>query len=213
MEDLPQKEIIDGFLQKYKYYFLVILVGLVFIGGGFLLTKRSLPFSSTKVEVLENSSDESVDKIITVEVSGAVITPGVYKMKNGSRIDDLLIIAGGFSGVADRVWSDKYLNRASKLTDGQKVYIPSVNQQSEVLSAKNGGVDQSVSSGFSSDSDKLININTSSLSELDTLPGIGPTYAQKMIEHRPYSKTEELVSSGAITQTLYEKIKNNITIY
>jgi competence protein ComEA len=59
----------------------------------------------------------------------------------------------------------------------------------------------------------MININSASVSELDTLSGIGPTYAQKIVEHRPYSKPEDLVTSGAITQTLYEKIKNNITVY
>ena len=58
-------------------------------------------------------------------------------MPSGSRIDDLLILSGGFSGDADRTWTEKYLNRAG-LTDGQKIYIP----QSGEISAKTGGVNQ-----------------------------------------------------------------------
>lgn len=213
MEDLPPKFNVGLFLQKYRYYLLIVLVGLIFVGGGILFFKKDLNFTGTKVEILQTSDNRNLDEPITAEISGAVINPGVYKMIGGSRIDDLLVAAGGFSANADRVWSDKYLNRAAKITDGQKVYIPSVDEHSEVLSAKTGVVDQSVSLVISTDSNSLININTGSITDLDSLPGIGPVYAQKIIDHRPYSKPEDLVSSGALTQTLYEKIKNSVTVY
>jgi len=58
-----------------------------------------------------------------------------------------------------------------------------------------------------------MNINTVSLQTLDSLPGIGPVYAQNIIEHRPYSDVQELVSKGAIKQSLYDKIKNLISVY
>lgn len=213
MEDLPQKFYFDEFLQKYRYHILLILLGLVLIGGGFIFLKKSFGVPSTKVEILQSAQSIEGDGEITAEISGAVINPGVYKLKNGSRIDDLLITAGGFSEDADRVWAEKYLNRAAKLTDGQKVYVISLSEQSESSSAKSGGGYQTISSNFSSDSNKFININSASVSELDSLSGIGPVYAQKIVEHRPYSKTEDLVTSGVITQTLYEKIKNSITTY
>lgn len=199
---------------KYRYYILAILIGVIFVGGGFLFFKKSLEFTGTKVEILK-SEDIGSDghQVLTAEIAGSVIKPGVYKLPGGSRIDDLLITAGGFSAQADRVWTDKYLNRASVLTDGQKVYIPSVDEQSQTSSANSGRVYQNGTSEFSSDSKGLININTASLNQLDELPGIGPKYGQKIIDHRPYSKTEELVTKGAITQTLYEKIKDSITIY
>lgn len=203
----------NEFFLKYRFHILIILIGLILVGGGILFFKKDFNLSGSKVEILETSSSQNNTGEITVEVSGAVINPGVYKLSNGSRIDDLLVVSGGFSADADRVWSDKYLNRASKLTDGQKVYLPSVNQQSGNASANFSGVCQSGSSDFSSDSSSFININAASLQELDSLPGIGPVYAQKIIDHRPYSKTEDLVASGAITQILYEKIKNNITVY
>lgn len=204
---------LETFLQKYRFYILIILVGLILTALGILFVKKDMSFSGSKVEILGTSDGAATGGEITVEISGAVINPGVYKLQNGSRIDDLLIAGGGFSASADRGWSDKYLNRAAKLTDGQKVFIPVVNQQTEVGSANSTGVYQSGSSQNSSDSNSLVNINTSTLSELDSLPGIGPVYAQKIIDHRPYSKIEDLVESGAVTQTLYEKIKNNVTVY
>ncbi len=213
MEDLPQKFDVGFFLQKYRYHLLIVLLGLILVGGGILLFKKDLNFSGTKVEILQTSDTKNSGGEITAEISGAVINPGVYKLVDGSRIDDLLIVSGGFSADADRVWCDKYLNRAAKITDGQKVFVPSINEHSDVLSAKTGAVDQSVSSTNLTDSNSLININTGSITDLDSLPGIGPVYAQKIIDHRPYSKPEDLVSGGALTQTLYEKIKNLITVY
>jgi competence protein ComEA len=180
---------------------------------GAFIVKSGLTSSSTKVEVLSGTTSGGVTGEIMVEVAGEIMGPGVYKLPAGSRVEDLLTLSGGFSGNADRLWTDKYLNRAAKLTDGQKVFIPSLNEQSGVLSAKTSGGDQTVSSTFSSDSNTLININTSSLGELDSLPGIGPVYGQSIIEHRPYSTLEELVSGGAIKQSLYDKIKDRITIY
>ncbi len=214
MEELPQSPNFDEFLQKYRYQILIVLLGLIFIGGGILFYKKDLNFTGTKVEVLKSgnlTADTNQDLI--VEISGAVINSGVYKLPAGSRINDLLVISGGFSADADRVWTDKYLNRAAKLSDGQKIYIPIVNKQTDVLSANSEVVYQSASSTIQSDSNGLVNINSASLSQLDSLPGIGPVYGQKIIDQRPYSKTEELVTSGAITQTIYEKIKNSVTVY
>lgn len=201
----------ENFLTSSRNRYLIFLglVGTILIGGGIFFSKMDLNTPSTKVEVLNAAGEVRDTKEITVEVSGSVIKPGVYKLADGSRVEDLIIISGGFSLLADRNWVDKYLNRASKLTDGQKVYIP----QSGSESAKNNGVDQNTSPAFSPDSNGLININSADLKSLDSLPGIGPVYAQNIIEHRPYSILEELVSKGAIKQSLYDKIKNLISVY
>lgn len=204
---------IDELFIKYRYPLLILLTGLILVLFGIFIVKSGITPSSTKVEVLSGTTSGQATTEIAVEVAGEILSPGVYKLPTGSRVEDLLIISGGLTAAADRNWTDKYLNRAAKLTDGQKVYIPSLNEQSDVLSAKITGGDQTVSSTFSSDSNALININTSSLGELDKLPGIGPVYGQSIIEHRPYSTTQELVSTGAIKQSLFDKIKDKITIY
>lgn len=194
---------------KYRYPILIILLGLILTAFGVLFYKKDVLAPQTKVEVLNAIAVSQTGMDITTEIAGSVVRPGVYKMPSGSRIDDLLILSGGFSGDADRTWTEKYLNRAGVLTDGQKIYIP----HSGEISAKSGGGDQTVSGVFSSDSNDLISINNATLKELDALPGIGPTYGQNIIEHRPYSTLEELVSKGAIKQSLYDKIKDKITIY
>lgn len=204
---------LNEFLLKNRFYILAVLVGLVLVGAGILFFKKDPNFLGTKVEVLQSAGNVSGGGEITAEISGSVIFPGVYKLPEGSRVDDLLVASGGFRADADRVWTDKYLNRAAKLTDGQKVFIPSVDEHSDGASAKNSGVYQTGTSTFSSDSTNMINVNTATPDQLDSLPGIGPAFAQKIIDHRPYSKTEELVSSGAITQTIYEKVKNQVTVY
>ncbi len=170
---------------------------MIFLGLGVLFFRNKggvvVGLSSTKVEVL-NSPEESGGTLseIVVEVSGQVEKPGVYKLPFGSRVEDALIMSGGFSSSADRVWVEKSLNRAAKLSDGQKIYIP-----------------QKGTSSLSN----LININTADAKTLDTLPGIGQVYGQSIIEHRPYSNIEELLSKGILKTGVYEKIKDKITVY
>ncbi|HUC94380.1 MAG TPA: ComEA family DNA-binding protein [Candidatus Saccharimonadales bacterium] len=203
----------ENLFLKYRYPLLIFIVGLTLTACGLFFSKSGLLSSPTKVEVLQATTSGQISGEITVEIAGEVLSPGVYKLPRESRVDDLLVAAGGFSADADRGWTDKYLNRAAKLTDGQKVYIPPANQQIDESSAKSSGGYKTVSSDFSSDSNNLVNINTASSAELDSLPGIGPVYAQNIIEHRPYSTSEELVSKGAIKQSLYDKIKDKISVY
>jgi len=201
---------IDGFLFRFRYPLIFFLLGLILIGGGIIYLRTGFKFSGTRVEVLDETIATESGKLITVEISGSVEKPGVYKLVDSSRIDDLLITAGGFSTGADREWTDKYLNRAARLTDGQKIFIP---QHSSEATAKENGIDQSVSPTFSSDSKVLININNASLGQLDALPGIGQVYGQNIIEHRPYSTVEELLSKGALKKSVYEKVKELVSVY
>lgn len=206
-----------GLIPKYYILLAFSLVGLILIGFGVLAYKTDIFLSGDTVEVLNNTTvgqnagpDGSSE--IVVEISGSIENPGVYKMKVGDRVDDVLIVSGGLSATADREWVEKNINRASKLIDGQKIYIYS---QSEVTSAKtNGGIklDQKVLGESSSNFSNLTNINTASQSELEKLTGIGPVYAQSIIEHRPYSDKGDLVTKGVISQKILEKIKESISL-
>ncbi len=186
---------------------------MVLVGFGIFFVKNRTAVLPAKVEVLgESEKSESVG-MLTAEIAGEVNYPGVYKIPEGSRVDDLIILAGGLTPKADTLWADKYLNRAARLTDGQKVFLPLADNHSGGSTAKKDEGDQNVSPIISSDSNDLININTASLDQLDSLPGIGQKYGQSIIEHRPYSTTSELVSKGAIKQNLFEKIKDKISVY
>ena len=191
------------------------LLGLILIGFGVLSFKTNIFFpSGDSVEVLNATTEpQNSNQELVVEISGSVEKPGVYKLPINSRIDDLLIISGGLSISADRDWVTKNVNRASKLIDGQKLYIYS---QLEVKSAKKtgGSLDGKVLGSIAgSDPASSININIASQKELESLVGIGPVYAQKIIEQRPYSTLEELVSRKIIPQKTYESIKNEISVY
>jgi competence protein ComEA len=191
----------------------IALAGIILIGFGVLYFKSGGGFSPAKVEVLTGNVASESGQTITTEIAGEVIAPGVYKLSAGARVEDLLVKGGGLTASADRDWTDKYLNRAAKLTDGQKVYIPKVGEQTLGESAKNNRVYQSGSLQNSSDSNKQINVNSASLTELDSLPGIGQVYGQKIIDHRPYSKVEELLSKNVLKPSVYNKIKDLVTVY
>jgi competence protein ComEA len=129
--------------------------------------------------------------------------PGVYKLPGGSRIGDALVVAGGLAGDADRNWVGQTLNLAELVKDGQKIYIPRQSENSE--GQKIGGSD-SQNSG-------KVNINKASVSELDGLSGIGETRAQAIVEGRPYTATEEIVEKAKVPKSVYENIKDQLSVY
>lgn len=194
-------------LYKNRYLILIVLSGLILIALGYIFFRNGELPSSSKIEVLDASSEVKNDVTqLVVEISGEVQKPGVYKLPNGSRIDDLLIASGGLSGNADRELVAKNINRAAKLLDGQKIFIPGVSDSTVPLRQGFAGQGEVTNIG-------LTNINTADLKTLDLLPGIGQVYAQNIIEHRPYSEISELVSKGAMPSNVYEKIKEKISCY
>lgn len=197
----------ESFLQSNRYVIISILLGLILIGLGAFYVKKEGNDASTKVEVLSETT-EAQEKEFVVEVVGAVLTPGVYSLSSESRVEDALVLAGGLSADADREWVEKSLNRAAKIIDGQKIYIPQNGEKNSV-----GGTSGTTNTPGEVTQNSLANINTASLSELDKLPGIGPVYGQSIIDHRPYSSVEELFSKGALKKNVYEKIKDKVSVY
>lgn len=206
------------FLDKYKLQLILLLLGILFVGLGALLFKDGLFDSSDKIEVLEtDSGGDGVNQGIVVEIAGAVEKPGVYKFEKGDRVEDLLIASGGVSSNADRKWMEKFINRAAKLIDGQKLYIPSME---DVASADSNWQSNNVSANFSGTSDavlgsveNMVNINTATSKELESLWGIGPVTAQNIIEHRPYSSVEELLTKKILRANVHERNKDKLTVY
>lgn len=203
--------LVDEVILKYRYPILIILLGIILILGGTFLIKGQVLEPTTTVEIIENT--DNPNNKITVEISGEVINPGVYTLSASARLEELMTLSGGLTSNADKDFVSKNLNRAAKLSDGQKVYIPSIAQQTKSLTANNTLGDQSTSTNILTDSTNKININSATLSQLDTLPGIGPTYGQKIIEHRPYSSVEELLNKKVLTQSVYKKIKDLVSVY
>jgi len=144
---------------------------------------------------------------IEVYITGAVAQPGVYEMRDGDRVVDLLYKAGGQSTDADL----SAVNLAVRLHDEDKVIVPRAGeavsggvtsgQMSRVAGVTNGG--------------GLININTASASELDALPGIGAVYSQRIVESRvtngSFASLDDLVNRKIVPLATYNKIRDLIT--
>jgi competence protein ComEA len=182
---------------KNRWWLALSLVGLVLL----ILSIFSLVLNQERDSQIEIISSDEVQEtsLIFIHLEGAVEKPGVYEMPEGSRLNDLLIRAGGLAAQADREWIAQNLNLAQKLTDGAKMIIPF---QGEIK-----GLNASISLP------KKININQASLSELDTLWGIGEKRGQDIISGRPYQTIEELLTRQIITENIFEKIQNEITAY
>jgi competence protein ComEA len=178
----------------------VLLAGIL----SWLLVNRE---KEPKMEIIEVGQEEDKAEI-WVDVAGAVEKPGVYQLSGGSRQADALTAAGGLGEKADREWVEKNINLAQKLVDGGKIYIPE-RGEGETESVK---VTPSQSKGVTLLTDK-ISINTASSAELDTLWGVGPATAEKIIQNRPYSTVEELLTKKVVKSNVYEAIKNQITVY
>ncbi len=149
------------------------------------------------------SGNVEIDSKISVDIEGAVVKPGVYKISADSRIQDALASAGGLSAKADREWVSKNLNLASKVNDEDKIYIPEVGElatSSNVL-------------GASVNSSGLISINNASEKELDSLPGVGVVTAGKIIKGRPYKALEDLLNLKIVSSKVFSEIKDKITLY
>ena len=197
-----------SFVKLYKIPLIFLGLGIVLVLFGVRLL--FLP-SPNGVEFIEESTQSArIAAKITVEMAGAVEKPGVYTLPSDSRIQDLLVLSQGLSADADRAWVGKYINLAAKLTDGAKIYIPYLTEKNSSSGTQMNSTLGAVSINTSKD---ILNINTASSGELDQLPGIGSVTAQKIISGRPYQTIDELVSKKVVSKSVFEKIKEKISIY
>lgn len=147
-------------------------------------------------------ADSFSRKMIKIDIEGAVQKPGIYEIPDDSRIQDVLITAGGLIAKADRTTISRTINLAQHLFDGQKIYFPEVGE-----TAANTPISQPSQSNSG-----IVNINTASESDLDTLPGVGPVTAAKIIAGRPYQNISDLITKHLVGQSVYDKIKASISI-
>lgn len=175
---------------------------------------EGLPQNSNQVlnsTDMENSTeemgtldDQKAEKSIFVHVCGAVKKPDVYKLKEGTRIVEAIRLAGGLTKNA----AGDLINQAAILTDGQQLYIPTVNE------AGDSGRNNSTSSG-TIQSDK-VNINTANEEELMTLTGIGEAKAKSIIDYRQanggFKNIEDIKNIDGIKESVFNKISDKITV-
>lgn len=161
----------------------------------------------SEVKEVESTRENEVISEIYVHVCGSVLNPGLYILPPDSRADAAVKAAGGFSLDA----KESAINLAQPLVDGMQIYIPSVEEDEEVLSPTHDlEADQTdLQSG-------LVNINTASASELMTLSGIGESKASAIVEYREingsFQSVDDIKNVSGIGDGIYEKIKDHITV-
>ena len=147
---------------------------------------------------------------IVIDVAGAVVKPGLYRLATGARVGDAIDAAGGFSPRVDVERVGRELNLAATLADGAQVRVPSRDDHT------GGGTGAGASPGTAAaGGGGLVNLNTATEAELDTLSGIGPVTAGKIIESRataPFKTVDELRERGLVGEKTFEKIRAQLTV-
>ena len=212
MEELIEK------IKEYKI--IVICAGLGLVLGGFFLLNpaRQTPAKESNLQtevaaISKDSTDEKEDKnqkeevveqdLITVDVKGAVKSPGIYDLPVGSRVNDAVQKAGGLIDNAD----SKSINLAQKISDEALVYVPTKEE------APN---QESYSNATGNKESKKVNLNKASLEELKQVKGLGAKRAQDIIDHREsngkFKSVDELKKVSGIGAKTIEKLKEYVTV-
>ena len=214
----------EAIIEKIKEYKIIaICAGLGLALGGFFLLKPSSQTSvketnlqaevaavskdsSSEKEVKKEEKEESLEQDqITVDVKGAVKSPGIYDLPVGSRVHDAVQKAGGLTEQAD----SKSLNLAQKVSDEALVYVPSKGE--EVASQQTAS-----ETTPSTSKEKKVNLNKASLEELKQVKGLGGKRAQDIIDHREangkFKSVDELKKVSGIGAKTIEKLKDYVTV-
>lgn len=179
---------VTDFLRR-KISWLLGGLGLILMVTATLLNHINSVQSPTKNPDTTNNPTSFSQKEIVIDIEGAVQQPGIYKIPEDSRIQDVLITAGGLTAKADRRYLSDNINLAQRVFDGMKIVIP-----------------------LESENELGININSASENDLDQLPGVGPVTAKKIITGRPYQSVEELLTRKILSRSVFEKVKLYIIV-
>jgi competence protein ComEA len=189
----------------------VLAVAAVAVALGGLPGSSGAPGGGSNPSQDVGASDAGGDLVgvggLVVDVAGAVRRPGVYHLDPGARVADAIAAAGGLGPRVDagRVAAD--LNLAAPLKDGDRILVASRDD------AAGPGGTPDAPAGPSQGA--LIDLNHASAEELDTLPGVGPVTAQKIIDSRggaPFRTVDELRSRGLVGQKTFDRLKTLVTV-
>ena len=214
----------EAIIEKIKEYKIIVICAVLGLAlGAFFLLKptsqTSVKETNLQAEVAAVSKDSSSEKeikkeekeespeqdLITVDVKGAVKSPGIYDLPVGSRVHDAVQKAGGLTDEAD----SKSLNLAQKVSDEALVYVPTKGEEAASQQAASGTTP-------STSKEKKVNLNKASLEELKQVKGLGGKRAQDIIDHREangkFKSVDELKKVSGIGAKTIEKLKDYVTV-
>jgi competence protein ComEA len=206
----PKASAADESKSKVGFYALVAAVAIVVLGVAGVAIWATLPQGGVRVDLAARNEDlmpvAAASHVVAaaaliVDVQGAVVNPGVHSVPDGGRVADAIAAAGGYSTEIDIAAAAIALNLAERVVDGQKIQVPArgdvVTIPGAATSAPGGG---------------LIDINHASQEQLESLPGIGPVTAAKIIAARPFATIDELDSRDVVGPSVMEQIRDLITL-
>ncbi len=157
----------------------------------------------------ENKEETEEKEKIKVHIAGSVVSEGIVELEEGARVADAIDKVGGTTPDANM----NQVNLAYKLEDGQKIYIPNQNEEEYKITEGMEGIQTNEDINKNNE---LININTATQTELELLPGIGPSTATKIIDYREengeFETIDDIKNVPGIGEAKYETIKNSITV-
>lgn len=185
-----------------KKIFIVMIMIVSFIIGIFFYKKKNNQEVMTlnKVFVETTKVENTIDsEKIKIHITGEVNQPGLIELEVGERVKDAIDMAGGLTNEADI----SKINLAYILSDGEKIYIPNQNDEldeEQILQTSNSKV----------------NINTATVSELETIPGVGESTAKAIVEYRTetgrFATIEDVQNVSGIGKSKFEKMKDYIVV-
>ncbi len=197
------------FIESFKNLFIklaLIITFLIIIIYNFFISKNTYEEFNTIESVVESSNENKVEleekAKIKVYVAGEVNNPGVFELDKNSRVENAISSAGGLTNLANI----KNINLALIVEDGEKIYIPNINDNDTM---------EYTSTEESSKTSK-ININKATINELQNLPGVGSSLAEKIFNYRKengnFKKIEDLKKVNGIGEKKFEALKEYISL-
>ena len=204
--------------KKEKIILIIIVVLILLFIGYYIISKASsveyINLETEENNIIEEKNEEEIiteEKYVVVHITGAVKNQGIIELKEGSRISDAIESAGGITEEADL----SKINLAYTLQDGQKIYVPNINDK-EITNNITEDAGENVIENDNTSKQGKININKASQTELETLNGIGPSTALKIINYRQqngnFKKIEDIKNVPGIGDSKFESIKENICV-
>lgn len=175
--------------------------------------EQRLSISNITAGSEENAkTDDTETQLLYIYMCGAVVSPGVYQLKEGSRLYEAVEMAGGLTKEAD----ETCLNLARLVSDGEQIVILTCEETDKLKQEGKYTLDQENTAIAVNASSNLVNINTASISELTTVSGIGESRAQAIIDYREkngdFRCIEDIKKVEGIKDGLFSKIKDKITV-
>lgn len=205
--------------KKQKIIIIGVATFMVLFIGFYIINKTNnseyIELETQENKLIEDNTSiseehsEKEEKII-IHVTGAVKKQGIVEVENGARISDVIDATGGITNEADLT----KINLAYEVEDGQKIYVPNINDRTNIESITKEAGENVLEENNVKNS--KVNINTASQTELETLSGIGPSTALKIINYREengdFKKIDDIKNVPGIGESKFESLKENICV-